>query len=95
MKSSTALLKAWKLFRGGRGWIKDDWRRFNDKGRASYCAIGALWEIDIEDTDPIEKHLAAAGVADLVSFNDAPTTTYGDVSRAFRRAAALARAAGD
>lgn len=95
MKPSQILFEAWKLFRGGKNWIKG---RYHDSN-ACYCSIGAVCEagadVSLTEVNRAKRFLyQAVGYDRVVDFNDAPTTRYIDVSRVFRRAAALARAEG-
>ena len=103
MKPSEVLFKAWKLFRGGKGWGRGVYRQ-EINGEVCYCVSGAILHAENYATPVYKSSLArrylrnalqeSTGRRGIVAFNDDPKTTYADISRLFRRAAQMAREEG-
>jgi hypothetical protein len=88
--SETLLAAREKMNSRGKHWVKGFLRVTRPNGETAYCSVGA-----IRAAAGRRERLARACLFTLVEsigggiieFIDAPSTTWGDVSRAFRKAA--------
>jgi hypothetical protein len=85
------LLKARDLMNNrGKHWIKGQMKKRLSNGEYGYCSMGAIEAATQSKALQRRAYLALRNVTDptgVAFFNDFHTTTWGDVSRAFRKAA--------